>query len=122
MRRRGSFPRTPETPGPCSCRRPLRCARTAGFACSGRRRPRARQELAPVLLDDLRAARGPPVALFLERLERIGQQAPAVAAVGVERAPAVLEDGKPEVGILDDGVARPAARRLDRGAAEEAHG
>ena len=51
----------------------------------------AGQEAAPVLLDDLEAAIGPAVALLLVGLEGVGQQAVAVAPVGVMRLPAELE-------------------------------
>src|SRR5690606_12935252 len=81
-----------------------------------------RQEAAPVLLDDLEAAIGPAVALLLERLVAVGQQAPTVAAVGVERAPALLEDRQTEVGVLADRVAGPAAGLLQRFTADQAHG
>ena len=69
----------------------------------------ARQEAAPVLLEDLEAAIGPAVALLLVGLETVGQQAVAVAAVGVMRLPAVLEQREAEIGVLADRVARPAA-------------
>ena len=62
---------------------------------------RARQETPPMLADDLQAAIGPAVALLLERLEGVGQQAVAVAAVGVVDLPAMLEHGQPEIGVLD---------------------
>src|SRR5215470_15027391 len=75
-----------------------------------------------MLLDDLESARGPAVALLLVGLEGVGQQTVAVAAVGVMRLPAELQDGKPEIGVLADGVARPSAGRLERGAANETHG
>ena len=69
----------------------------------------ARQEAAPVLLGNLEPAIGPAVALLLEGLEGVGQQAMAVAAIGVMGQPAVLDDRQPEIGVLADGVARPAA-------------
>jgi len=47
-----------------------------------------------VLLDDLKAAIGPAMALILERLIGVRQQAVAVADVGVMRQPAVLDDRK----------------------------
>ena len=83
---------------------------------------RARQEAAPVLLDDLEAARRPAVALLLVGLEGVGQQAVAVAAVGVMGVPALLQDGEAEIGVLADGVARPAAGLFEGGAADQAHG
>src|SRR5437660_12218011 len=47
---------------------------------------------------------------------------PAIAPVGVERAPAALEYRETEVAVLDDGIARPAADIVDCGAADQAHG
>src|SRR6266849_2449476 len=75
-----------------------------------------------MLLEDLKSARGPAVALFLVGLEGVGQQAVAVAAIGVMSLPAELQDGKPKIGVLADGVARPPAGRLERGATNETHG
>ncbi len=62
------------------------------------------------------------MALLLVGLERVGQEAVAVALVGVVDLPAELEQGDPEIGVFDDGPARPAAGSLDRRAADEAHG
>ena len=62
-----------------------------------------------MLAQDLQAAERPAVALALEGVVGVGQQAVAVAAIGVVRDPAVLEHGQAEIGILDDGVARPVA-------------
>ena len=70
---------------------------------------RAGQKAAPMLLDDLESAIGPAVALLLVGLESVGQQAMAVAPVGVMRVPAELEHGEAEIGVFADGVARPAA-------------
>ena len=64
-----------------------------------------------MLAQDLQAAIGPAVALLLVGLEGVGQQAVAVAPVGVVDLPAVLEHEQAEIGVLDDGVARPAAGR-----------
>ena len=36
--------------------------------------------------------------------------------------PAVLEREQTKIAILDDGIARPAARRDERGTADQAHG
>ena len=75
-----------------------------------RREPAAaRQEGAPVLLDELHPAIGPAVALPLIGGEVARQQTPAIAVLRVMRAPSPLEQRQPEIGILDDGVARPAA-------------
>ena len=60
----------------------------------GRQPARAGQEAPPVLLDDLEAAIGPAVALLLEGLVGVRQQAVAVAVVGVVRQPAVLDDAR----------------------------
>ena len=46
----------------------------------GRQASHARQKAAPMLPDDLEAAISPAVALLLERLEAVGQQAVTVAA------------------------------------------
>ena len=75
-----------------------------------------------MLLENLEAAIGPAVALLLVGLETVGQQAVAVAAVGVMRVPAELEQREAEIGVLADGVARPAAGGFQRGAADQAHG
>src|SRR5581483_7433025 len=83
---------------------------------------RAGQEAAPVLLENLEAAIGPAVALLLVSLEGVGQQAMAIAAPGVMRLPAELENGEAEIGVLANGVARPAAGLLHGGAADQAHG
>jgi len=45
-----------------------------------------------VFFHDLEAAIGPAMALLLEGLIGIGQQAMAVAVVGIVRDPAVLDD------------------------------
>ena len=37
------------------------------------------------------------------------------------RDPAVFEQRQAEIGVLDDGVARPAADRVDRGAPDQTH-
>ena len=74
-----------------------------------------------MLFHDLEAAIGPAVTLFLVGLEAVGQQAVAVAPVGVMRLPAELEQREPEIGVLADSVARPAAGGLERGAADQAH-
>ena len=52
------------------------------------------------------------MALPLIGFERIGQQAVAIAAVGVVRDPAVLEDAQAEIGVLDDGLATTNRRRF----------
>src|SRR5207248_6499653 len=71
---------------------------------------------------DLEAAIGPTVALPLVGFERIRQQPMTVAAIGVVDLPAMLEHSQAEVAILDNGIARPATHREERGAANEAHG
>ena len=87
-----------------------------------RREPAAaRQESAPVLLDQLDAAIGPAMALPLIGGEVARQQAPAIARLRVMRAPAALEQREPEIGILDDGVARPAPGGDQRLAPDQAH-
>src|SRR5262249_58964902 len=85
----------------------------------GREQAHAGQEAPPVLADDLQAAIGPAVALLLVGLEGVGQEAVAVAAAGVERRPALLDDGEAEIGVLADRVARPAARGRERAAADQ---
>ena len=47
--------------------------------------------------------------LLLESVESVGQEAMPVASVGVMDLPAMLENQQPEIGVLDDSVARPAA-------------
>src|SRR6266496_6732971 len=50
------------------------------------------------------------------------QQTPAIAGCGVMRAPTPLQNGQAEIGIFAERVARPAARVIERGAADQAHG
>ncbi len=75
-----------------------------------------------MLLDDLEAAIGPAMALLAERLVGVRQQTEAVTLVGVVGDPAILDNGKTEVGVLADGVAGPAAGHVHGGAADQAHG
>ena len=89
--------------------------------CSRVSRLRAGQETPPVLLHDLEAAIGPAVALLLVGVEAVGQQAVAVAPVGVVREPAEFENGQAEIGVLADRVARPVAGGVQRRAADQAH-
>src|SRR4029077_16403257 len=49
-------------------------------------------------------------------------QAMSVAPIGVMDLPSIFEHLQPEVAVLDDGVARPAADRHQRVAAHQAHG
>src|SRR5205085_3028969 len=70
----------------------------------GRQPAPSRQEVPPVLLDDLETAIGPAVTLLLEGLVGVGQQALAVAVVGVVRSPAELLDRKAEIAVLADRV------------------
>src|SRR5207237_4519706 len=82
---------------------------------------RARQQAAPVLLENLEAAESPAIALLLVGLERIGQKPVAVTTIGVMDLPALFERHQAKIGVLANRVARPAARSLKRGAADEAH-
>ena len=61
------------------------------------------------------------MTLLLERLVGVGQQALAIADVGVVRQPALLLDGQAEIGVLADGVAGPAAGHVHRRTADQAH-
>ena len=72
------------------------------------------QKVPPVLAHELQAAERPTVPLPLVGFERVRQQPVAVAVIGVVREPATLEDGEAEIGVLDDGIARPAPGALDR--------
>src|SRR5476649_536920 len=74
-----------------------------------------------MLLNDLQAAVSPAIALALELLEIVGQQSMAVTLVGVMRFPAKLEDGEPQIRVLADRIARPAAGRVQRRASDQAH-
>src|SRR6202044_3053056 len=76
----------------------------------------------PVLLDDLEPAIGPAMALLLEGLIGVRQQAVAIAVVGVMGQPAVLDNAEAEIGVLADGVAGPAAGHVHRSAPDQAHG
>ena len=58
---------------------PVQPAQREFAALVGRQPARAGQEAPPVLLDDLEAAIGPAVALLLEGLVGVGQQAVAIA-------------------------------------------
>src|SRR6185436_15656636 len=69
----------------------------------------AGQQMAPVLPQDLEAAIGPTMPLLLESVESVGQEAMPVASVGIMDLPSMLENQQPEIGVLDDSVARPAA-------------
>ena len=109
---------TPRLSAPSQFNQPSRI-RASGPATAGWR---ARQEAPPVLFDDLEAAIGPAVALLLERLVGVGQQAVPVTLVGVVRQPALLHDGEAEIAVLADGVAGPAAGAVHGGAADQAHG
>src|SRR5262249_50030461 len=60
----------------------------------------ARQEMTPVLSQNLEAAIGPPVALLLISLESVGEEAVAVASVGIMDLPAVLEHEQAEIAGL----------------------
>src|SRR4029077_8728693 len=82
----------------------------------------SRNEGAPMLLDELHAAISPAVALPLVSGEVRRQQTPAIAPASIVGPPTAREQGEPEIGILDDGVARPAAGIGERAAAYEAHG
>src|SRR5262249_27782847 len=79
------------------------------------------QYAAPMLAHELRAAEGPAMRLGLVGFEGVGKEPVTVATVAVEREPAMFEHGEAEIGILDDGVARPAADTIDRCAADETH-
>ena len=83
---------------------------------------RARQQMTPVVPENLETAIGPTMALLLVGLVGVGQQAVAVAAVGVVHLPALLQQGEAKIGVLDDGAARPAAGAGNRGAPDQAHG
>ncbi len=61
------------------------------------------------------------MALLLEGLVGVRQQAVTIAVVGVMGQPAMLDDRKPEIGVLADGVAGPAAGHVHRRAADQAH-
>src|SRR5512147_807015 len=74
-----------------------------------------------MLLDELHTAISPAVALPLIGGKVARQQAPAVAGIGVMRPPSALEQREAEIGVLDDGVARPAAGVGERRPAHEAH-
>ena len=90
--------------------------------CGRVRLPGMRQQGAPVLLENLQSAIGPAVTLLLVGFESVGQEAMAIAAIGIVDLPAALENAKTEIGILDNGVARPAAGGEKRRAADQAHG
>ncbi|OIQ66645.1 hypothetical protein GALL_517830 [mine drainage metagenome] len=62
------------------------------------------------------------MALLLEGLVSVRQQAVTVAVIGIVRQPAVLDDGQPKVGILADGVASPAAGHVHGRTPHQAHG
>ena len=74
-----------------------------------------------MLLDQLHAAIGPAMPLALIGGEVGREQSPAIALLRVMRPPSALEQREPEIGILDDGVARPAAGVDQRLAPDQAH-
>src|SRR6202034_91071 len=70
------------------------------FAALIRRQPaRARKQAPPVLLGDLAPAIGPTMALLLEGLIGVRQQAVAIGVVGVMGHPAVFDNAEAEVGV-----------------------
>src|SRR5690242_2790169 len=75
-----------------------------------------------MLLENLEAAIGPPVSLFLVGIEAIGQQAVTIALVRIVGLPAEFEQRQAEVGVLANGVARPPAGGLNGGSPDQAHG
>jgi hypothetical protein len=74
-----------------------------------------------VLLHNLHGAAGPARPLRPEGEIVLRQQSPAIAAVGVVGTPAELQDRQAEIAVLANRVARPAARGLQRGTADQAH-
>src|SRR5476649_2127013 len=62
----------------------------------------AGQETAPVLLENLEAAIGPAMALLLVGLEAVGQEAVAIAPVGVMRLPTEFEQREAQIGVFAD--------------------
>src|SRR5260221_11041657 len=97
---------------PANCKFALLLARK----CVG-----ARQQVTPMLAQNLQTAIGPSVALLLVGLECVGQQAVSVAPVGVMNLPAMLEHQQTEIAVFDDCIARPSAGRDHRRAADQAH-
>src|SRR5207248_5329576 len=93
---------------------PVQPAKRKFTALIGRQPARAGKKTSPVLLDDLETATGPAMALLLESLVGVRQQPVAVAVIGVVRQPAMLDDREPEIGVLADGVAGPAAGHVHR--------
>ena len=71
---------------------------------------------------NLEATECPTVALLLVGLEGVGQQAIAVAAIGVMGCQPCSIIVSPRSVSSTDGVARPAAALFERGAADQAHG
>src|SRR5215510_12230140 len=65
----------------------------------------------PMLADDLKSTIGPAMTLFLESIERIGQQAMAIAPIGIMHLPALLKDRKAEIGVFNDRCAGPCRCR-----------
>src|SRR5262245_59676669 len=77
--------------------------------------------MTPMLSQNLETAVGPAMTLLLVSLEGIGEEPVSVAPVGVVDLPPMFEHQQAEVAVLDDGVARPAADREERGAARQTH-
>ena len=71
-----------------------------------------------MLFKDLESTVGPAVTLLLVGLKIVGQQAMAVAAVGVMRE-AGLQQPQAEFGVLANRIAPPAADQFKRGAANK---
>src|SRR4029077_18233493 len=80
------------------------------------------QELPPVLLDDLYRACCPARPLGSEGQIVLRQQSPAIATGGVVGAPSLFQDRQPEVAVLANRVARPAAGGIKSRATDQAHG
>ncbi len=87
------------------CAQPVEPAEGELALLLARQPARARQEMSPVLLENLETAIRPAVTLLLVSLEAVRQQAVAVTLVGVMRLPAKLEQSKAEIGILANRVA-----------------
>src|SRR5436189_14012 len=74
-----------------------------------------------MLAQNPETAIGPTVALLLRGLDGVGYQAVSVAPVCIMNLPPMLEYQQAEVAVFDNRIARPAAGRDQRSAADQAH-
>ena len=78
---------------------------------AGAQAPRT-EEFAAMATQDLHGTEGPPEALFLEVADRVGHQAPSVAARNVESVMTQGQNAQPQFGVFGDAPLGPPAHVL----------